>query len=547
MPKITKTDQIIKVIEKEIEKLEGVIAFKQGKGMKTNSEEVKLFKLQQDLETYEDRLEAELEAPAPVQTFQTSLERDEWGRVVGILDWEFVSDKCAKDLKLKKINSVITNESNDILKKDDLLNYVTRKLGNSDPNIDEKVSKKIVNRLENKQIDIEEYFIVCKNGRYDIKEGTFEYGNFDSVNQIPWNYVPDATSPLGQEVFKRYEGNNIGFIDQVFEAAGLMMAQSNGFGMKTSVFANGKSNYGKSTIFENMLMPAIGKNNLGFINFQTLDDQELASFINKTCVYDGDMSKGHMDAKAIATFKKITGDTQLKAKVLYKDRFIFDNYATAWINCNGLPRIIDRGSGGSTENRIHVIEFTVDVKNKFPDPTLWDRLKKYEQEVSQWIVFNSLHALTRVVNKRRLTVTKESMKTMDSMMTEDPVVKWLKIAHTTFTAKVKTSKLYQEYVATHDEDNGDDSYNYGMSKVGLQAFNNTLRDNEDKFGYSIEYKGGHNKLIPGHKDELDEVISVTGYGNITRRELIRIQKQEEADAAALAKELDERNAIHGVK
>lgn len=128
---------------------------------------------------------------------------------------------------------------------------------------------------------------------------------------------------------KRYEGMNIGFTKQVFEAVGMLMAQDKGFKFKCSIFANGDSNYGKSFLFEDIIEPAIGKHNVGHINFTTLDEQGFASFINKTAVYDSDMDKESMNKTAMSKFKKATGDSDLVAKVLYKDKFTFYNYATA--------------------------------------------------------------------------------------------------------------------------------------------------------------------------------------------------------------------------
>lgn len=540
MNKLNKLKQELAELQGEKAVIEKIIADKKAASMPVKQNEAKLIALNAKIDSKQVRID-EIELDLIDNSFKKTYEYDEHGRITDVLDWVKASDDVIKALGIKKINGIITKENNEVLDNKELESFVSQSLRNSDPSIDTKIAKKVSTLIPNKEVKIDKEWIVVKNGKFNVKTGEFIKGEFDSINKIDWNYVPNAKSELGLEVLKRYEGTNAGFITQVFEATGLMMLQDRGQKFKVSIFANGNSNFGKSTLFEWLLQPVIGKKNIAAINFVGMDEQENAKLINKTCAYDSDMDKGQMDKKAIAHFKKVTGDSTLKAKVLYQDRFEFENYATCWVNCNGLPVIIDRGSGGSAENRIHVVQFTVPVKELYPDITLEDRLNQNRKEVSEFILANSLEALHEAYNRGSLTVTDESRKALAREITdEDTVVKFLGYYTPMMKAPMKVTDLFREYEKTFGGTDDNLGINYGFPSVKRNSFYATMRDNAKRFEYKIYMSSGYEtiKLIP-EDEKIDPYVNSPWGDKIRKSELQKYEEEQIKVVDSIEKQMKE--------
>ncbi len=417
--------------------------------------------------------------------FEHTLKRAKDGTISKVILWDDLIELINETGNFKKINGVMIDEESNVLTNDKIYEILYRNIKNLDNTNATHIVKRLLQSTENQDLKIDKKYIVLNNGKYNVYTGDFTEGKFISANKIPWDYESDADSELGKEIMNRYIGDNIGFDTQVFEATGLLMSQDKDYKLKKSIFANGDADYGKSFLFEDILAPAIGWENIGNIEFGEIDEQEIASMINKTAVYDSDMQKGMMSSKSISKFKKVVGDTRLKAKILYKDKFSFENYSTAWINCNGLPKIIDRGSGGSIETRIHVIQFTVNVKDKYNDPKISDKVEQKREEISKWIVKESLHALTNVLKRGKLTDTKESLKAKEMELVEnDTVNRFLNIHEILGTHPIKLSDLYRAYEKSFTD------YNYGDLKVGKNSFGRTLRDMSKTLGIKVFKSNG---------------------------------------------------------
>lgn len=319
-------------------------------------------------------------------------------KVIDVADWDSVAGIILQLGNFKKINGVIVKEDNNLATKEDINSVISSYVSNISPYFTSQIHSKI-NQVKGENIPITSEYIMFKNGAYRVEDGKF-FDNKDgqeyiSVNKIPHNYVKHAKSELGEEIFSRYSKNNEDWREQIFEAVGVMCIQKR---VKVTIVCNGPSNTAKSFLYNNIVLPAIGEHNSTIIRIDDLDSEEVASLINKTAAYEDDATRGSLSHKTIAHFKRITGSDILKGKILYKDKFSFKNYATMWINTNGMINMLDSGTGGSIENRIQMINFTVNMKKAHNEPNLDKRIAKEQKEISEWLLANAMRALTRLQN-----------------------------------------------------------------------------------------------------------------------------------------------------
>lgn len=531
---IKKLEEKIKKIKNKIRSNNKEITYLEYKNLSKTKQELSNIKQQTALNSAKKMLKTKQEELFSIKNeieelspLEQSLVLGEQKRVEGVQDWELVSTEIGSLLGARKINGVLLDKENQLIKKHELLEFISQQIPNCPPNIEEQIAKKVNRFIKGQQVSISKYEIVFKNGKYNLSTRKFTKGEFESLNRIPYNYNKNAKSDYGKEILDRYVGNQVGFDTQIFEAMGLMMAQDKGFDFKTAIFADGNSNYGKSFLFEELIQPAIGASNIGNVDFSTLDDQEVASFMNKTGVYDSDMNKGRVSEQTKGTFKRATGDGILKARVLYQDKFTFSNYATIWINCNGLPNIIDRGSGGSTENRMHVIKFTVNVKDKFNDPKIGTKVNEKRKEISEWLLANAVHALSDALDKGVLTTTELSKEIKKEALDQDPVLKFIKndlLDRKNFKRfdRKPTHIIYQAYQQTHLMGIGVNSYNIGSKPVGIKSFNASLADAAIKYNYVIYKVGNHKTFKYGKEEQLVK----TPYGDFVTVEYWNNEFQE---------------------
>lgn len=419
--------------------------------------------------------------------------------------WELFLDEFSKMCQIRKINGILKNfETNEIITKEGLYEMIAKNIFNTDKSLDKQIFEKLVDSLPNKYLQTSKYWIVFNNCKVNIKTMEVVYGQFESANIIPHNYNPDAESDYGRELMDRYIGTNIGFDTQIFEAMGLMMTQSRDLGLKVAIFANGDADFGKNFLFDYMIAPAIGKHNIGAFSLGRVDNlTERVSFIHKTAAYDQESINSKMTAAQLRSFKEITGGDTLPAKILYKDIFTFENYATVWMNCNGIPDIKDQGSGGAAETRIHLIQFTVPVKKKYRDPEIYDKVEKYSNEISEWMIAESIKAIHNVLKTGELTVTEISRMKLDTELYVDDVFhRWAEFffggnGHVGLWDKspIKLNDLYILFLETFKDTIVGTSYdkkylglagiNYGSNPkhFSMKWFRKNIQDQQVKYNY----------------------------------------------------------------
>lgn len=490
--------------------VEKLIEQKTKLGMKTNAENVKKMKIEMEIEAlvaekvdYADYAYKRQEEDKLVTPYYDYLKMED-GEVVGVSKWDRLATAIAKDNNIIKINDMLLDGNTmDMFNKSNLHGLISKSLGNSSPTIDSLVANKIKTYIPNSDLKPSERYIMCANGKFDVWTGKFEKIRSTemnkeenlSINKINIKYNHTADSKLGRDVLNRFVGTNVGFDTQFFEALGMSLWQGKA---KQAIFANGNSNFGKSWLFEYFVAPVVGKYNYNTIRIADMNEETNAAMANKTLVYDSDMSTRMITGSTVEHFKKATGDGELKAKILYVDKFDFTNYATIWANCNGLPAWSDIGSGGSLENRMNVLQFTVNVKKEFPDPT--KEVMDNQEEINKWLLKEALNALHEYYKRGcRFTQTLESQKAIEKTYKHnDTVDKFIKFTlipdfkdKATGTPLTNIFKAYEKTFYSESEDYG---YNYGDFKLGKVLFYKSLRDKEAEYRFTTFMSGGKEKL-----------------------------------------------------
>lgn len=427
-----------------------------------------------------------------------------------VFDWNKLLRIFMEEAGFVKINDILKHkDENKLVLMEDLHRSIHKTIFNLGSTLENNIYQKIFKSAESENIEINPEEIVFKNGKLNVYTMEFIPGIFKSINTIPHNYDPNAKSAYGREILDRYVGDNKGFDTQIFEATGLMMMQDRGKKFKCAIFADGPSNYGKNFIFDEMIMPAIGTENIGGFELNKIDEPtQLTKFVHKTAVYDSDTDNTTVKSSAKATFKRITGGTRCTAKILYKDLFEFDNYATMWISCNGVPKMNDQGSGGATENRMHVIKFTVPVKQKYDDPHIFKRIKKESDEISRWLIAKSVKAIHDALIRGKLTQTELTQDAVSSEYDNDPFHRWASVYFTEIYDEKpkKADELFKNFLCTFEQNEnpaGDviTGINYGFKRdlYGRKGFVGHLKDHGSKYGYEWRDKyqpkpGEHNTV-----------------------------------------------------
>lgn len=171
------------------------------------------------------------------------------------------------------------------------------------------------------------HLIAFKNGLYNIIDGSFVGFTPEHIitNKIPWDYMPDATCPLVDNVLNRLSCNDAEIRALLEEVAGACLYRDNKLGGGKAVILVGDKSNGKSTYIE-MLHAMLGDKNISTLDFKELDDRfSTAMLFGKLANLGDDISDSFKEDVAI--FKKIATGESIKAENKGKDAFQFIPYA----------------------------------------------------------------------------------------------------------------------------------------------------------------------------------------------------------------------------
>lgn len=249
------------------------------------------------------------------------------------------------------------------------------------------------------------HLIAFKNGLYNIIDGSFVGFTPEHIitNKIPWDYVPDATCPLVDNVLNRLSCNDAEIRTLLEEVAGACLYRDNKLGGGKAVILVGDKSNGKSTYIE-MLHDMLGDKNISTLDFKELDDRfSTAMLFGKLANLGDDISDSFKEDVAI--FKKIATGESIKAENKGKDAFQFIPYAKLIFSANNIPRMKD--PTGAAMRRLLTIPLNAKFSENDPDYDPQIKVKLTQQEAMEYFILLAISGLKRVIKNKHFTVSQK--------------------------------------------------------------------------------------------------------------------------------------------
>lgn len=249
------------------------------------------------------------------------------------------------------------------------------------------------------------HLIAFKNGLYNIIDGSFAGFTPEHIitNKIPWDYTPDATCPLVDNVLNRLSCNDAEIRALLEEVAGACLYRDNKLGGGKAVILVGDKSNGKSTYIE-MLHAMLGDKNISTLDFKELDDRfSTAMLFGKLANLGDDISDSFKEDVAI--FKKIATGESIKAENKGKDAFQFIPYAKLIFSANNIPRMKD--PTGAAMRRLLTIPLNAKFSENDPDYDPQIKVKLTQQESMEYFILLAIGGLKRVLKNKHFTVSQK--------------------------------------------------------------------------------------------------------------------------------------------
>ena len=249
------------------------------------------------------------------------------------------------------------------------------------------------------------HLIAFKNGLYNIIDGSFVGFTPEHIitNKIPWDYTPNATCPLVDNVLNRLSCNDAEIRALLEEVAGACLYRDNKLGGGKAVILVGDKSNGKSTYIE-MLHAMLGDKNISTLDFKELDDRfSTAMLFGKLANLGDDISDSFKEDVAI--FKKIATGESIKAENKGKDAFQFIPYAKLIFSANNIPRMKD--PTGAAMRRLLTIPLNAKFSENDPDYDPQIKVKLIQQEAMEYFILLAIGGLKRVLKNKHFTVSQK--------------------------------------------------------------------------------------------------------------------------------------------
>lgn len=249
------------------------------------------------------------------------------------------------------------------------------------------------------------HLIAFENGLYNIIDSSFVGFTPEHIitNKIPWDYTPDATCPLVDNVLNRLSCNDAEIRALLEEVAGACLYRDNKLGGGKAVILVGDKSNGKSTYIE-MLHAMLGDKNISTLDFKELDDRfSTAMLFGKLANLGDDISDSFKEDVAI--FKKIATGESIKAENKGKDAFQFIPYAKLIFSANNIPRMKD--PTGAAMRRLLTIPLNAKFSENDPDYDPQINVKLTQQEAMEYFILLAIGGLKRVLKNKHFTVSQK--------------------------------------------------------------------------------------------------------------------------------------------
>lgn len=264
--------------------------------------------------------------------------------------------------------------------------------------------------IRDEEVDKDPMMLNCINTRVNLRTLEQEEHvetSYDTI-RIPHKYNLDATKPSETlDKFLRFitDGNR-DKLTLILEMMGLCLVKKE-IMEKFFILLGDKGANGKSTLLE-IIENMLGSKNVANIDLGELGSDEYAAYeLYGKLANIGDDLKG-VALKETGLIKTMTSGKRLDAKVKFKPRFKFRNFATMIYAANNIPITYDKSGG--LYRRFVIISFNKMVPANERDPYLVDNLTEQDY---QYLLRRSIKAVSRVINENQLTQLPESERLLN--------------------------------------------------------------------------------------------------------------------------------------
>lgn len=252
------------------------------------------------------------------------------------------------------------------------------------------------------------HLIAFKNGLYNIIDGSFVGFTPEHIitNKIPWDYTPDATCPLVDNVLNRLSCNDAEIRALLEEVAGACLYRDNKLGGGKAAILVGDKHNGKSTYIE-MIQAMLGDANISTLDFKELDDKfSTAMLFGKLANLGDDISDSFKED--VAMFKKIVTGQTIKAEMKGQNPFQFTPYAKLIFSANNIPRMKD--PTGAAMRRLLIIPLNAKFLPTDPEYDPQIKTKLAQKEAVEYFIQLAISGLKRVLKNQHFTVSQKEQQ-----------------------------------------------------------------------------------------------------------------------------------------
>lgn len=255
------------------------------------------------------------------------------------------------------------------------------------------------------------WYINFQNGMYDVKRRKlFPHSpKILSVNQIPWDYDPDADHGAGVEIekFLQYAVPDKDDREMLLEYMGLCLTTD--VDQQKMLVICGLGGTGKSTLI-NLIEKIVGRRNISNVPMGRLSEKfQAITMMGKLLNSCADLEIDALDD--VTAIKKLIGEDAISDCYKGKDNISFNNYAKMLFSTNELPLVRNEKTQGFYR-RILALSM-----NKIPDKRDPMLQKKLTGEIP-YLIHKMMTALKRMYDRGTI-LESESSKAMTKQLRLD--------------------------------------------------------------------------------------------------------------------------------
>ncbi|HGJ66313.1 TPA: hypothetical protein ENS27_13190, partial [bacterium] len=348
------------------------------------------------------------------------------------------------------------------------------------------------------QLDIDKWLLNCQNGTIDLRTKELSCHNREDLitKIVPVDYDPLAQCPQWLKFLNEIFSGNQDLIKYIQAIIGYSLTGDTTEQCFFILYGTGQN--GKSTLLDTILyiMGDYGKQ----ANPETFEDRKrsgnaASEDIARLCGirFVSTIETGHSSGLAENLIKKMSGDSKITARELYKSSTEFEQTHKLFIATNHKPKIL--GNDYGIWRRIKLIPFEVTIPECQRDNKLLSKLQLEASGILSWIIEGCMiwqqEGLSNLIPekvRRAIEDYKAEMDNVNLFIQQKCIME--------SNAKIQTSMLYEAYEKW--------CLSNGWQPSNIQQFSNRLKDllpNIDKkrsgnrgenmwHGLKLSYGGG---------------------------------------------------------